>query len=137
MSLKRTNRGEGAPAEAGEAGETTTATTQQFRDNPQVNAKIDNYIKENPKHWAYVQSMPRDRLERALVLQEVQKNDRVEKMRAGIKRKLDQDPELKQAYSNLVKNLPEDQREQAMISIAARTMRDIVPREAQKAGVKV
>ena len=137
MSLKRTNRGEGAPAEAGEGGEAATATTQQFRDNPQVNAKIDNYIKENPKHWAYIQSMPRDRVERALVLQEVQKNDRVAKMRAGIQRKLDQDPELKQAYANLVKNLPEDQREQAMINIAARTMRDIVPREAQKAGVKV
>jgi len=136
MSLKRTNRGEGAPAEAGGGGEAATAT-QEFRDNPQVNAKIDSYIKENPKHWAYIQSMPRDRIERALVLQEVQKNDRVAKMRAGIQRKLDQDPELKQAYANLVKNLPEDQREQAMINIAARTMRDIVPREAQKAGVKV
>jgi hypothetical protein len=133
MSLKRTaNREAGAAPEEG--GETKT---QQFRDNPQVNAKIDDYIKENPKHWAYIQSMPRDRLERALVLQEVQKNDRVAKMRAGIQRKLDQDPELKQAYANLVKNLPEDQREQAMINIAARTMRDIVPREAQKAGVKV
>lgn len=70
------------------------------------------------------------------MLQEVQKNDRVAKMRAGIQRKLDQDPELKQAYANLVKNF-EDQREQAMINIAARTMRDIVPRQAQKAGVKV
>lgn len=134
MSLKRTaNRESGAAAE--EAGETKTQT---FRDNPQVNAKIDDYIKENGKHWAYIQSMPRDRLERALVLQEVQKNDRVAKMRAGIMRKLDQDPELKAAYANLVKNLPEDQREQAMINIAQRTMRDIVPRQAaQKAGVTV
>lgn len=134
MSLKRTaNRDGGAASE--EAGDTKTP---QFRDNPQVNAKIDDYIKENPKHWAYIQSMPRDRLERALVLQEVQKNDRVAKMRAGIQRKLDQDPELKAAYANLVKNLPEDQREQAMINIAARTMRDIVPKQAaQKAGVTV
>lgn len=136
MSLKRgASRGDGTPAAADE--QTTETKAQQFRDNPQVNAKIDDYIKENPKHWAYIQAMPRDRLERALVLQEVQKNDRVLKMRAGIQRKLDQDPELKQAYANLVKNLPEDQREQAMINIAARTMRDIVPREAQKAGVKV
>ncbi len=134
MSLKRTaSRESGAASE--EAGETKTQT---FRDNPQVNAKIDDYIKENPKHWAYIQSMPRDRLERALVLQEVQKNDRVAKMRAGIMRKLDQDPELKAAYANLVKNLPEDQREQAMINIAARTMRDIAPRQAaQKTGVTV
>ncbi|MDQ3624836.1 MAG: hypothetical protein M3463_20535 [Verrucomicrobiota bacterium] len=136
MSLTRraANRGEGEPA-ANETAE--TKQPQQFRDNPQVNAKIDEYIKENGKHFAYIQAMPRDRLERALVLQEVQKNDRVAKMRAGIQRKLDQDPELKAAYANLVKNLPEDQREQAMVNIAARTMRDIVPREAQKAGVKV
>lgn len=123
------------------ASETFTAAsaeaTSQFRENPQVNAKIDDYIKNNPKHWAYIQSMPRERLERALVLQEVQKQDRTEKMRAGIMRKLDQDPELKQAYQNLVKNLPEDQREEAMINIAMRTHRDIAPRQTQKAGVKV
>jgi hypothetical protein len=74
---------------------------------------------------------------RALVLNEVQKQERTQKMREGIVRKLEQDPELKQAYQNLVKNLPEDQREQAMINIAARTMRDLMPKETQKAGVKV
>lgn len=112
-------------------------TEPQFRDNPQVNAKIDQYIKENPKYWSYVQSMPVERMARALVLHEVQKQDRTQNMRKGIMRKLEQDPELKQAYQALVKNLPENQREKAMINIAARTMRDIAPREVQKAGVKV
>jgi len=40
----------------------------QYRDNPKVNERIDGYIKDNPKHWEYIQSMPRERLERALVL---------------------------------------------------------------------
>lgn len=109
----------------------------QFRDNPEINAKIDEYIKQNPKHWAYIQSMPAERMARALVLNEVQRRDRTQNMRKGILRKLEQDPELKQAYQTLVKNLPEDQREQAMVNIAARTMRNIAPRQAQKAGVKV
>ncbi len=109
----------------------------QFRDNPEINAKIDDYIKQNPKHWAYIQSMPAERMARALVLNEVQRRDRTQNMRKGILRKLEQDPELKQAYQTLVKNLPEDQREQAMVNIAARTMRNIAPRQAQKAGVKV
>jgi hypothetical protein len=109
----------------------------QLRENAQVNAKIDEYIKNNPKHWTYIQSLPPERMARALVLNEVQKLERTQKMREGIVRKLEQDPELKQAYQNLVKNLPEDQREQAMINIAARTMRDLTPKETQKAGVKV
>lgn len=109
----------------------------QLRENAQVNAKIDEYIKANPKHWDYIQSLPPERMARALVLNEVQKQERTQKMREGIVRKLEQDPELKQAYQNRVKNLPEDQREQAMINIAARTMRDLTPKETQKAGVKV
>jgi len=78
--------------------------------------------------------------ERALVLSEVNKLDRQQKMRDGILRKLEQNPELKQAYETLVKHLPEDQREKMMVSIASRTMRSIAPRQGQgqpAPGVKV
>jgi hypothetical protein len=110
----------------------------QYRDNPKVNARIDEYIKTNTKHWEYIQSMPRERLERALVLSEVNKLDRQEKINAAIMRKLDQNPELKQAYETLVKHLPEDQREKTMVSIASRTMRSITPRQTQPvAGARV
>jgi hypothetical protein len=128
MIKKSRTESSDAPREGGEP---------QLRENAQVNAKIDEYIKANPKHWDYIQSLPPERMARALVLNEVQKQERTQKMREGIVRKLEQDPELKQAYQNLVKNLPEDQREQAMINIAARTMRDLTPKETQKAGVKV
>jgi hypothetical protein len=128
MLKKSRTESSDAPREGGEP---------QLRENAQVNAKIDEYIKANPKHWDYIQSLPPERMARALVLNEVQKQERTQKMREGIVRKLEQDPELKQAYQNLVKNLPEDQREQAMINIAARTMRDLMPKETQKAGVKV
>ena len=128
MLKKSRTESSDAPREGGEP---------QLRENAQVNAKIDEYIKANPKHWDYIQSLPPERMARALVLNEVQKQERTQKMREGIVRKLEQDPELKQAYQNLVKNLPEDQREQAMINIAARTMRDLTPKETQKAGVKV
>ena len=110
----------------------------QFRDNPKVNARIDEYIKNNPKHWDYIQGMPRERLERALVLSEVNKLDRQQKMKDGILRKLEQNPELKQAYETLVKHLPEDQRERVMLSIASRTMRSNTPRQTQSvAGARV
>lgn len=120
------------------SGESTDATQSTFRDNPQINAKIDDYIKNNPKHWEYIQFMPRERMERAMVLHEVQKNERQQKLDQGILRKLERDPELKQTYENLVKDLPEDQREKAMVSIASRTMRDIASRQSRTEGaVKV
>jgi len=122
-------------------GDASAAGTQpQFKENPQVNAKIDDYIKANPKHWDYIQSMTPGRMARALVLNEVQKQDRQEKMRAGVIKKLDQNPEMKKAFETLVKDLPEDQRETVMASLAAKTMRQITPRTtppAQAAGVKV
>lgn len=46
-----------------------------FRDNAEVNAKIDAYIQQNPKYWQYVQSMPRERMERAMVLTKVQQQN--------------------------------------------------------------
>jgi hypothetical protein len=100
-----------------------------FKENPQVNARIDEYIKENPKHWEYIQSMPRERLERTMVLHELQKNDRREKMHEGLLAKLDQNPEMKQHVEGLVKGLPEDQRQDAMVAIAARTMRALKPKQ--------
>lgn len=109
----------------------------QFKENPQVNARIDEYIKNNPKFWNYVQSMPPDRMARALVLVEIQKHDRTEKMRAGILRKLDENPEMKASIQNMVKNMPAEQREQAMISIARQSMRVTAPKQTAAAGVKV
>ena len=119
-----------------QSGEADTAEPQ-FKENAQVNARIDEFIKNNPKQWTYIQSMPPERMARALVLNEVQKLDRNEKMRAGVLSKLDQNPEMKEHIQGLVKHLPEDQREDATVSIAARTMRVLKPKENQAPGVKV
>ncbi len=122
-----------------EPGDATQDTQQpQFRENPQVNAKIDDYIKNNPKFWDYVQSMSPERMGRALVLGQIQKQDRTEKMRAGILRKLDENPEMKQSIQAMVKNMPEEQRERAMVSIARQSMRATAQKQAPAtAGVKV
>lgn len=115
-----------------------TDSTATFRENPQVNAKIDDYIKNNPKRWEYIQSMPRERMERAMVLHEVQKNEQREKLDKGILRRLDKDPELKQTCENLVKNLPEGEREKAMISIARNiTMRQSRAQTQGQGGQKI
>ena len=71
--------------------------------------------------------MPRTRLERSLVLQAVQKQERREKLRESVMKKLDANPEMKEAYRTLVKNLPEEQQEKAMVSLAMRTSKTVAP----------
>jgi hypothetical protein len=69
--------------------------------------------------------MPRERLERSLIWNEVQKIDRQQKMRDGIMKRINANPELKQAFETLVKNVPEDQRESVMMQIATQARRSI------------
>ena len=138
MAIKRTN------AEGAQGGTSTEPKpdaaneAQSFRENAEVNAKIDAFIEKNPKEWSYIQSMPRTRLERSLVLQAVQKEERREKLRESVMKKLDANPEMKEAYRILVKNLPEEQQEKAMVSLAMRTSRTVAPpAPAQSQGAKV
>ena len=138
MAIKRTN------AEGAQSGTSTEPKpdaaneAQSFRENAEVNAKIDAFIEKNPKEWSYIQSMPRTRLERSLVLQAVQKEERREKLRESVMKKLDANPEMKEAYRILVKNLPEEQQEKAMVSLAMRTSRTVAPpAPAQTQGAKV
>jgi hypothetical protein len=138
MPLKRHN------AEGAQTGATTEPKhdaaneAQSFRENADVNAKIDAYIEKNPKEWSYIQSMPRARIERSLVLQAVQKEERREKLRESVMKKLDANPEMKEAYRTLVKNLPEEQQEKAMVSLAMRTSKTVAPPAPKQAqGAKV
>lgn len=107
--------------------ETREANGQPHRDNPRVNAKIDDWIKNNPKHWAYIQALPPDRMARALALSEVQKTERMQKLDAGILRKLDENPEVKKAYEVILKDVPEDQRQERMVRLHRAALRTSAP----------
>ena len=103
-----------------------------LRNVPEVDAKIDAYIKENPKYWGFIQSIPRDRLERMVVLNEVRELDRQHRMQNGVMKRINANPELKQAYETLVKNVPEDQREEVMTQIARQTQRTVARSQGQQ-----
>ena len=128
MSLKRTekNANENTGGIANPAND-----PPQFRENSDINAKIDAYIQANPKRWDYIQSMSRERMARTIILQDVQKQERTERMRASVLRKLEQNPELKQAYQTLVKNLPEEQQEKMMANLVLRTQRNVTRRQSE------
>jgi hypothetical protein len=102
-----------------------TAPEQTYRTNPEVEAKIDAYIKENPKHWAYLQQMPRDRLERTVVLSEVRQLDRQQRIRDGLMKEINNNPEMKQAYETLLKGVPENMRDLVMTQMAGQAKRAV------------
>jgi hypothetical protein len=113
--------------------EPDTNGAPQFRENPEINAKIDDYIKANPKRWEYIHSMSPERMARTIVLQDVQKQERTERIRSSVLKKLEENPELKKAYQTLVKNLPEDQQEKMMATLAMRTQRTVTRGQNQEA----
>ena len=106
--------------------------TTTYRINPEVEGKIDAYIKENPKYWNYLQTMPRDRLERTVVLNEVRQIERQQRMREGIMKRINDDPKLKSAYEILVKDVPEDQREEVMTQMARQKQRTVARSQTQQ-----
>ena len=117
------------PSASGNAAPTDAPT---FRNNPEVDAKIDSYIQENPKYWAYVQAMPRERLERTVVLNEVRELDRQQRIREGVLKQINQNPELKRAYDVLVKDLPEEQKEGVMTQLARQAKRAVARSQSQQ-----
>ena len=76
------------------SGNAAPADEPNFRTNPEVEAKIDAHIKENPKYWNFIQTMPRERLERTAVLNEVRELDRQQRIREGVLKQINQNPEL-------------------------------------------
>lgn len=115
-----------APPTGGNPGASgANSEPREYRSNPEIDSKIDAYIKENPKYWAYVQALPRERLERSLVLVEVQKLDRQQRIRDGIMKEIDRNPDLKQAYETLLKNVPENLRDTVMAQVATQARRAI------------
>ena len=124
-----------SPAPSGAGGAAAPTDQPTYRQNPEVDAKIDAHIKENPKYWAYIQGMPRERLERTLVLNEVRELDRQQRIREGVLKQINRNPELKRAYDLLVKDLPEDQKE-GVIAQIGRTARRAVARVQGQAQTK-
>jgi hypothetical protein len=83
--------------------------------NPEVEVKIDAFIKDNPKNWAYIQAMPRERLERTVILNEVRQIDRRQRIQEGVMQDISNDPKLKAAYDVLLKDVPEDERAETIM----------------------
>ncbi|HEY5042037.1 MAG TPA: hypothetical protein VIK53_08540 [Verrucomicrobiae bacterium] len=105
------------PAPNGAAGATASNEPHTYRINPETEAKIDNWIKQNPKGWDYIKTMPRDRLERTVVLNDVRKMEARQRTETGVMQQINNDPVRKQAYDILTKDMPEERREEVILGM--------------------
>ena len=116
------------------AGPAEAANREQPKINPELDAKIDAFIQKRPEFWAYLEATPKERLQRMLVLKEVQTIERQERMRNGTVREISTNPDVKQAYDTLLKNVPEDQRESVMMRLAGQ-VRQATSRGQRQSGI--
>jgi hypothetical protein len=111
MSTKTKTPPSGAP------GATAPNESQNYTINPETDAKIDNWIKQNPKGWDYIKAMPRDRLERTVVLNDVRKIEARQRFETGLMQEINNDPVRRQAYEVLTKDMPEEKREEVILGM--------------------
>lgn len=120
------------PKTASNGASDTANEPRTYRINSEVDGKIDNWITKHPKDWDYIKTMPRDRLERTLVLNEVRQLERQQRMRDFTMNRINADPKLKQAYETLVKDVPEGQREEVMTQMARQKQRAVSRSQTQQ-----
>lgn len=96
------------------------AQESKLRRNPEIDAKLDKFIGENPKLLEYYQGLGKDELIRKLMLGKMQRaeysNGRNEEVRAWV----EEHPEIKTRIEERIRNVPAQNRERAFLN-AART----------------
>jgi len=89
-----------------------------LRRNPEIDAKLDRFIAENPKLRDYYNGLSKDELIRKLLLQKMERQEyragRNEEIRAWVEER----PEIKAKIEERIRNVPAEKRERAFINAA-------------------
>lgn len=89
-----------------------------IRRNPEIDAKLDKFIGENPKLQEYYQGLPKEELIRKLMLGKMQRSEYVDGRNNEIKAWVEEHPEIKTRIEERIRNVPEANRERAFINAA-------------------
>ena len=89
-----------------------------LRRNPEIDAKLDRFIGENPALREYYEKLSKDELIRKLMLGKMQRSEYTNGRNAEIKAWVEEHPEIKERVEARIKNVPEQNRERAFINAA-------------------
>jgi len=94
------------------------AQESALRRNPEIDAKLDKFIGENPKLIEYYNGLSKDELIRKLMLGKMQRSEYSNGRNEEIKAWVEEHPEIKAKIEARIRNVPEQNRERAFINAA-------------------
>ena len=89
-----------------------------LRKNPEIDAKLDKFIAENPKLLEYYSALSKDDLIRKQMLGKMQRSEYANGRNEEIKAWVQEHPEIKSKIEERIRNVPEANRERAFINAA-------------------
>ena len=89
-----------------------------LRRNPEIDAKLDKFIGENPKLLEYYNGLSKDELVRKLMLGKLQRSEYTTGRNEEIKAWVEEHPEVKTRIEERIRNVPAANRERAFINAA-------------------
>ena len=89
-----------------------------LRRNPEIDAKLDRFIGENPDLREYYEKLSKDELIRKLMLGKMQRSEYTNGRNAEIKAWVEEHPDIKEKIEARIRNVPPQNRERAFINAA-------------------
>ncbi len=89
-----------------------------LRRNPEIDAKLDRFIGENPDLREYYEKLSKEELIRKLMLGKMQRSEYTNGRNAEIKAWVEEHPEIKEKIEARIRNVPPQNRERAFINAA-------------------
>ncbi len=90
----------------------------ELRRNPEIDAKLDAFIGENPKLVEYYNGLSKDELIRKLMLGKMQRSEYTNQRNQEIVAWVEENPEIKAKVEQRIRNVPPENRERAFITAA-------------------
>ena len=94
------------------------AQETELRRNPEIDAKLDKFIGENPKLAEYYHALSKDDLIRKLMLGKMQRSEYTQGRNQEIMSWVAENPEIKAKIEERIRNVPAANRERAFINAA-------------------
>ena len=89
-----------------------------LRRNPEIDAKLDRFIQENPDLREYYNQLSKDELIRKLMLGKMQRSEYTNGRNEEIKAWVEEHPDVKAKIEERIRNVPAQNRERAFINAA-------------------
>lgn len=94
------------------------AQESTVRVNPEIDAKLNRFIQENPDLHGYYNGLSKEQLIRKVMLGKMQKGEYSQRRNQEIAEWVEQHPEIKSKVEERIRNVPAENRQRAFINAA-------------------